>query len=62
MKKQIKILEKLTPEQWNESENTPFGTPHYKNRPPFALYAHGSEFQRMGMIYIPETKERIFYK
>jgi hypothetical protein len=29
-----KGIEKITDVEWHESKNTPFGTVHYKNRPP----------------------------
>lgn len=52
----------ITDVEWHEPAVTPFGTPHFKNRIPEALYNSGSIFQKLVMVFNPDNKERTFYR
>ncbi len=53
---------KITDIEWYESKNTPFGSPHYFNRPPAGYFILTSPiFGSVGLLYNPDIKESTIY-
>ena len=57
-------IDTFTPEEWYETANTPFGSSHYKNRPPAGWFdMPGSPMQNTAVITIDvNTENRVMIR